>query len=49
MADPARVRWHLEQAKQSAEQAIDGRQRYGEGWADDAGHPPVTSEGADSS
>ena len=41
MADPGRVRWHLEQAKEHAQQAIDGRDRLGESWVDD----PVTKAG----
>src|SRR5439155_18171667 len=36
-----RLRWHLAQAKKSAQDAIDGRARLGENWAAD----PVTKAG----
>src|ERR1700687_5064610 len=39
--DPDRIRWHLEQAKQNAQAAIDGRARLGKEWTND----PVTMAG----
>ncbi|MEK6227489.1 MAG: HepT-like ribonuclease domain-containing protein [Chloroflexota bacterium] len=41
MADRERVRWHLEQAKKNAHEAIEGRARLGKDWAAD----PVTKAG----
>jgi uncharacterized protein with HEPN domain len=41
MADHARVRFHLEQAKKNAQEAIDGRIRLGKDWSAD----PVTKAG----
>lgn len=41
MAGPGRTRWHLEQAKKHARDAIEGRERLGKEWAAD----PVTKAG----